>query len=91
MIQGILGCCYQILIMGCVVVGFCVSCVCEGRGVVEGGFVVVAGVVIMSEYDVYFTGNVMGLLGEIMLLVFFYYLFCIDLFILSININNRVN
>jgi len=32
--------------------------------VVEGGFVVVAGVVIMSEYDVYFTGNVMGLLGE---------------------------
>ena len=30
----------------------------------KGGFVVVAGVVIMSEYDVYFTGNVMGLLGE---------------------------
>ena len=67
------------------------SCVCEGSGGVEGGFVVVAGVVIMSEYDVYFTGNVVGLLGEIMLLVFFYYLFCIDLFILSININNRVN
>ena len=69
--------------MGCVVVGFCVSCVCEGRGVVEGGFVVLAGVVIMSEYDVYFTGNVMGLLGEIMLLVFFIicfvliYLYCL--------------
>ena len=83
MIQGILGCCYQILIMGCVVVGFCVACVCEGRGVVEGGFVVLAGVVIMSEYDVYFTGNVMGLLGEIMLLVFFIicfvliYLYCL--------------
>ena len=91
MIQGVSGCCYQILIMGCVVVGFCVSCAREGRGVVEGGFVVAAGVVIMSEYDVYFTGNVVGLLGEIMLLVFFYYLFCIDLFILSININNRVN
>ena len=57
----------------------------------EGGFVMLAGVVIMSEYDVYFTGNVMGLLGEIMLLVYFYYLSCIDLFILSISINNRVN
>lgn len=64
MIQGASGCCYQILIIGCVVVGFCVSCVCRGKAVVEGGFVVVAGVVIMSEYDVYFTGNVMGLLGE---------------------------
>lgn len=43
MIQGILGCCYQILIMGCVVVGFCVSCVCEGKGVVEGSFVALVG------------------------------------------------
>ena len=33
----------------------------------------------------------MGLLGEIMMIVCFYYLSCIDLFILSININNRVN
>ena len=49
----------------------------------EGGFVMLAGVVSMSEYDVYFTGNVMGLLGEIMLLVFFIicfvliYLYCL--------------
>ena len=37
MIQGISGCCYQILIMGCVVVGFlCVLCLLGKRG--DGGW-----------------------------------------------------
>ena len=40
------------------------SCVCKGKRGGRGWFCGVGGVVIMSEYDVYFTGNVMGLLGE---------------------------